>query len=121
MCGIAGILNLDGEPASPVLLRKMTDAIAHRGPDGEGVYADGAAGLGHRRLAIIDLTPAGHQPMSTADGRYTITYNGEVYHFQELRVELEERPLSRFENLPQARLQFRVPLVNRREVQARLG
>lgn len=89
MCGVAGILNLDGEPVAPVLLKRMTDAIAHRGPDGEGLYVDGNIGLGHRRLAIIDLSPAGHQPMLTADGRYAITYNGEIYNFQELRIELE--------------------------------
>jgi len=67
MCGIAGIFNLNGEPVSQVILRKMTDAIAHRGPDGEGFYIDSFIGLGHRRLAIIDLSPAGHQPMSTED------------------------------------------------------
>jgi asparagine synthase (glutamine-hydrolysing) len=89
MCGIAGILSLNSEPASPVILRRMTDAIAHRGPDGEGHYIDGVAGLGHRRLAIIDLSPAGHQPMLTRDRRYALTYNGEIYNFQELRVELE--------------------------------
>ncbi len=89
MCGIAGIFNLNGEPVSPVLLRKMTDAIAHRGPDGEGFYTDSFIGLGHRRLAIIDLTPAGHQPMATAQNQHVITYNGEVYNFQELRTELE--------------------------------
>ncbi|MDP1571616.1 MAG: asparagine synthase (glutamine-hydrolyzing) [Vicinamibacterales bacterium] len=89
MCGIAGFFALDGQPASPVVLRRMTDAVAHRGPDGEGVYTDGALGFGHRRLAIIDLSPAGHQPMQSSDGRYVITYNGEVYNFQELRVELE--------------------------------
>lgn len=89
MCGIAGIVHLDGAPASPVLLKRMTDAIAHRGPDGEGIFTDGAVGLGHRRLAIIDLSPAGHQPMLTGDGRFVITYNGEVYNFQELRIELE--------------------------------
>lgn len=91
MCGITGILNLDGAPASPVLLRKMTDAIAHRGPDGEGFFVDGCAGLGHRRLAIIDLSPAGHQPMLTRDGRYALSYNGEIYNFQELRAELKAR------------------------------
>ena len=89
MCGITGILNLDGQPASPVILRRMTDAIAHRGPDGEGHYTDGNVGLGHRRLAIIDLSPAGHQPMLMRDGRYALTYNGEIYNFQELRAELE--------------------------------
>jgi len=89
MCGIAGVVNLDRQPASPVILRRMTDAIAHRGPDGEGSYIDGAIGLGHRRLAILDLSPAGHQPMQTADGRYVLVYNGEVYNFHELRVELE--------------------------------
>jgi asparagine synthase (glutamine-hydrolysing) len=66
----------------------MTDAIAHRGPDGEGQYADGSVGLGHRRLAIIDLSPLGRQPMTTPDGRFTMTYNGEIYNFQELRSEL---------------------------------
>jgi len=89
MCGIAGILNLDGEPVSPVTLRRMTDVIAHRGPDGEGQYVDGPLGLGHRRLAIIDLTAAGHQPMATQDGSMVLSYNGEIYNFQELRIELE--------------------------------
>ena len=89
MCGVAGILNLDGAPASPVALRRMTDAIAHRGPDGEGHYTDGPVGLGHRRLAIIDLSAGGHQPMATPDGRYIVSYNGEIYNFQELRIELE--------------------------------
>ncbi len=89
MCGIAGIFNLNGEPVSQVILRKMTDAIAHRGPDGEGFYIDSFIGLGHRRLAIIDLSPTGHQPMSTEDGNYIITYNGEIYNFPALRIELE--------------------------------
>ncbi len=89
MCGIAGIFNLNGEPVSPVLLRSMTDALAHRGPDGEGFFTDSFVGLGHRRLSIIDLSSAGHQPMLTPDDRYAITYNGEVYNFQELRGELE--------------------------------
>ncbi|MEK7448148.1 MAG: asparagine synthase (glutamine-hydrolyzing) [Planctomycetota bacterium] len=89
MCGIAGIFNLNGEPVSPDLLRKMTDAIAHRGPDGEGFYTDNFIGLGHRRLAIIDLSPAGKQPMISPDKQFAITYNGEVYNFRELRAELE--------------------------------
>jgi asparagine synthase (glutamine-hydrolysing) len=91
LCGIAGYLHFDGEPASPVLLRHMADSIRHRGPDGEGYFIDESLGFAHRRLAIIDLTPAGHQPMTTRDGRYTITYNGEVYNFQELRVQLEAK------------------------------
>jgi asparagine synthase (glutamine-hydrolysing) len=89
MCGIAGIINRDGEPAPIRVLQRMTAAMVHRGPDGEGFYTDGAVGFGHRRLAIIDLSPAGHQPMATADGRWVITYNGEIFNFQELRVELE--------------------------------
>lgn len=89
MCGIAGIFNLNGESVSQVLLRKMTDAIAHRGPDGEGFFTDSFIGLGHRRLAIIDLSSAGHQPMATVSNHYVISYNGEVYNFLELRMELE--------------------------------
>jgi asparagine synthase (glutamine-hydrolysing) len=89
MCGIAGILNFNNEPVSTVVLQSMTDAIAHRGPDGEGHFIEGPVGLGHRRLAIIDLSPAGHQPMATRDGTYVLTYNGEVYNFRELRIELE--------------------------------
>jgi asparagine synthase (glutamine-hydrolysing) len=89
MCGITGIFNLDNEPASSVILQRMTNAISHRGPDGEGFYVDGPIGLGHRRLAIIDLSPSGHQPMMTTDGNYVLIYNGEMYNFQEIRLELE--------------------------------
>lgn len=89
MCGITGVLHLNGESAAPVVLKRMTDAIAHRGPDGDGIYTDGPVGLGHRRLAIIDLSAAGHQPMATEDGRFVMIYNGEIYNFQELRIELE--------------------------------
>lgn len=89
MCGVAGLVNLNGEAVSPAILRRMTDAIAHRGPDGEGQWIDRNIGLGHRRLAIIDLSPAGHQPMVSADNRYVITYNGEIYNYRELRAELE--------------------------------
>jgi asparagine synthase (glutamine-hydrolysing) len=89
MCGLAGYLQFGGGVPSPVLLKRMGEAIAHRGPDGEGIFAEGPCGLVHRRLAIIDLSPAGHQPMATRDGRYVLAYNGEVYNFQELRAELE--------------------------------
>lgn len=89
MCGIAGILNIEGESVESAVLQKMTDAIAHRGPDGEGQWIDGNVGLGHRRLAIIDLSPAGHQPMVSAEQRFVLSYNGEIYNFKELRSELE--------------------------------
>src|SRR5436190_14819747 len=91
MCGIAGIINTDARPVSPMTLRAMTDMIAHRGPDGEGSYINGSVGFGHRRLAVIDLSAAAHQPMATTSGDLIITYNGEVYNFQELRVELEAK------------------------------
>jgi asparagine synthase (glutamine-hydrolysing) len=91
MCGIAGMIHLDDSPASPAVLKRMTDAIAHRGPDGEGHWTEGNVALGHRRLAIIDLSPAGHQPMVSADHRYVLSYNGEVYNFQELRSELQAK------------------------------
>ncbi|NJB69507.1 asparagine synthase (glutamine-hydrolysing) [Desulfobaculum xiamenense] len=90
MCGICGTVDFSGRPVVPDVLRRMTDSLAHRGPDGRGVFMDGPVGLGHRRLAIIDLSPAGRQPMTTPDGRFTIVYNGEVYNFRELRAELED-------------------------------
>ena len=89
MCGITGLINLDGASVSPLILKKMTDAIAHRGPDGEGQWIEENIGIGHRRLAIIDLSPAGHQPMISADHRYVLSYNGEVYNYKELRADLE--------------------------------
>jgi asparagine synthase (glutamine-hydrolysing) len=89
MCGIAGFLYHNRRPGEFITLQRMTDSIAHRGPDGEGHWINGTVGLGHRRLAIIDLSPAGKQPMMTADRRYVLTYNGEIYNFQDLRLELE--------------------------------
>lgn len=86
MCGIAGIA---GRPDA-ALVRAMTGTLAHRGPDGEGFYEDSIVALGHRRLSIIDLA-GGAQPMSYGDGRYWITYNGEVYNFEELRRDLESQ------------------------------
>ncbi|WP_166866278.1 asparagine synthase (glutamine-hydrolyzing) [Salinibacterium sp. ZJ70] len=91
MCGIAGIVNLNGDGVSPVLLQAMTDALAHRGPDGEGHWIHENVGLGHRRLAIIDLSPLGHQPMVSRDSRYALTFNGMIYNHRELRAELEAR------------------------------
>jgi asparagine synthase (glutamine-hydrolysing) len=89
MCGIAGIISLN-EPVEIHQLKQMTDAIAHRGPDGEGHWLnDGkTVGLGHRRLSIIDLSDDGKQPMHFADGRFTITYNGEIYNYLELKEQL---------------------------------
>lgn len=88
MCGITGLIHLDNVPASPAILQRMTDAIAHRGPDGEGHWIEGNVALGHRRLAIIDLSPAGHQPMLSVSQRHVLVYNGEIYNFRELRAEL---------------------------------
>src|SRR5262245_19744530 len=91
MCGIAGIVNLRGRPVEQTEIQRLTDQIAHRGPDGAGYWfnADRNVALGHRRLAIIDPGPGGYQPMASADGRHVIVYNGEIYNFLELRKELE--------------------------------
>src|SRR5688572_28677215 len=89
MCGIAGRLNFrSGAPVSTETLRGMCELIAHRGPDGHGVWVDGPVGLGHRRLAVIDLSPAGRQPMASREGDLQITFNGEIYNFLDLRREL---------------------------------
>lgn len=90
MCGIAGFINKDGSAASERKLRKMTDVIAHRGPDAEGHLCEGSIALGHRRLSIVDLSDAGKQPMESADGRFVITYNGEIYNYKELKAQLIE-------------------------------
>jgi asparagine synthase (glutamine-hydrolysing) len=89
MCGIVAILERAGAVPSEPALRRMTTAIAHRGPDGEGIHVDGPVGLGNRRLAIIDLSSAGAQPMTNETGDVVVTYNGEIYNFRELRRELE--------------------------------
>lgn len=91
MCGIAGLL---GAPAGMDLdgvARRMAAELVHRGPDDEGVWVDLAGGLAlaHRRLAIIDVSPQGHQPMHSSSGRYVIAYNGEIYNFEDLRRELQ--------------------------------
>jgi asparagine synthase (glutamine-hydrolysing) len=89
MCGIAGIISLNSQMVNQARLKKMTDTIAHRGPDGEGYWINEntSAGLGHRRLAIIDLSATGSQPMHYGN-RYTIVYNGEIYNYIELRETL---------------------------------
>ena len=90
MCGIAGILSLDGLPIDEALLSRMTAVQSRRGPDGEGFWTELSVGFGHRRLSIIDLSEAGHQPMLSHDGRLVITYNGEIYNYVEIREELEQ-------------------------------
>ncbi len=91
MCGIAGILNPAGRPVDPADLRRMAAALAHRGPDDEGFLVDGALGLVHRRLAVLDLSPAGHQPLTNEDGTVAVTYNGQLYDFAGVRGWLETR------------------------------
>lgn len=90
MCGIVGVVS-SKIPIEPERLVQMNNALSHRGPDGSGEWVsdDGAVGLAHRRLSIIDLSPLGAQPMLSASGRYAVTYNGEIYNFLELRSELE--------------------------------
>src|SRR5688572_17485339 len=92
MCGIAGLISVNPEERVAAMLR----AIAHRGYDDEGVWSSAPLGesgrracLGHRRLAIIDTSSAGHQPMLSADGRFSVTFNGEIYNYRELRRRLE--------------------------------
>lgn len=96
MCGIAGLVEVPRGATAPAVdpVRSMTDRMRLRGPDAEGLWADASAVLGHRRLAILDLDGRANQPMVSADGRYTIVYNGEIYNFRELRRALEERGAS---------------------------
>ena len=111
MCGICGEINLNRKEIKPRVIRQMCDVLAHRGPDDEGMvflrgdklfevkrpfptHLDESAfevGLGHRRLSIIDLSEAGHQPMANEDGSIWIVFNGEIYNFQEIRVQLEKK------------------------------
>jgi len=89
MCGIAGVFHRDGRPAERSMVARMTAALAHRGPDGDGLYLEGPVGLGHRRLAVRDISAAGRQPMSDPDGRVVVSYNGEIYNYPALRRTLE--------------------------------
>jgi len=87
MCGICGYYSTSGV-FSREELEKMSDALAHRGPDAEGIFLDGPVGLGHRRLSIIDLSTSANQPMTSHNGRYVMVYNGEVYNFQEIKTQI---------------------------------
>jgi asparagine synthase (glutamine-hydrolysing) len=92
MCGVCGILSFDHSiDIEEHRIAQMTKSLSHRGPDNQGLWVKGPIGLGHCRLSIIDLTATGHQPMSNEDGRFWISYNGEVYNFQQLRMELESK------------------------------
>ena len=91
MCGIAGQVTADRRPVDQAVIVAMGERLRHRGPDDHGVYVNGHVGLAHRRLSIIDLSAAGHQPMSNADGTIWIVFNGEIYNFQELREALQTR------------------------------
>lgn len=88
MCGIAGIFNINGAFADESIVSSMSDAIAHRGPDGKGVFIDDNVALAHRRLSILDVSEKGSQPMSSKSGNWTIVFNGCIYNFKELRQEL---------------------------------
>src|SRR5260370_2084728 len=89
MCGISGLINT----GNVQLLERMNDTIAHRGPDDAGIkwFPDSSSGLAHRRLSIIDLSPAGHQPMCNETGDLWIVFNGEIYNYKELGEELEPK------------------------------
>lgn len=94
MCGFVGFLALSDRPYAQVVdVSRAADTIRHRGPDDQGVWlsSDGAVGLGFRRLAILDLSEHGHQPMASSCGRYTIVFNGEIYNFQDLRAEMDRQ------------------------------
>src|SRR5215208_2512824 len=90
MCGIAGLLRLDGATVDPEALRALVDPLAHRGPDGEGHHVDGPLAFGMRRLSIIDLQ-TGEQPIANEDGHVWVVFNGEIYNYRELRADVERR------------------------------
>ena len=85
MCGITGIINLNGKPVTLNELKNMTNAISHRGPDNEGSWIEKNVGIGHTRLSIIDLSSTGHQPMISTNKRFILSYNGEIYNYKKLR------------------------------------
>src|SRR5438477_5550088 len=90
MCGIAGIMNLDGRPVAPEDVQNMCAMMTHRGPDDGGFFLGSGVALGMRRLSIIDLNN-GHQPLANEDGSVWVVFNGEIYNFQSLRQRLEAR------------------------------
>src|SRR6516164_1758222 len=97
MCGLAGIVNFDGQPVDRRPIEQMTKALAHRGPDGSGVWVNNNVGLGHRRLAIRDLSEAGSQPRIDATAKLVVAYNGELYNDLSLRRVLNEAAGAKFQ------------------------
>lgn len=91
MCGIVGVYNLNREPFAQTNLKAMADAIAHRGPDGEGYFLENGIALAHRRLSILDVSSKGAQPMTSKDGNWTIVFNGCIYNYLELKQELQSK------------------------------
>ena len=94
MCGIAGILSLNKDNVSRKDIKRMTDSLSHRGPDNEGIWVNNYIGLGHRRLSIIDTSKNGNQPMVSLNGRWVISYNGEIYNYKEIRANLEKKGIN---------------------------
>jgi asparagine synthase (glutamine-hydrolysing) len=91
MCGIAGIFNINGSPTSLSTIKAMTTKIAHRGPDGEGFYVEENIALGHRRLAILDISDKGNQPMESKNGEWVVVFNGCIYNYLELKSQLKSK------------------------------
>ena len=91
MCGIAGQVTADRRPVKKALIASMGQRLRHRGPDDYGIYVNGHVGLAHQRLSVLDLSPAGHQPMANEDGTVWIVFNGEIYNCEELRAALRSR------------------------------
>ncbi len=91
MCGIVGVFNLDGQPFSRNHIQRMNDSLAHRGPDGEGYFIKENIALAHKRLAILDTSTKGLQPMTSKNGNWVITFNGCIYNYLELKQELKAK------------------------------
>ncbi len=91
MCGIAGVFNFNKQPVAHQTIKTMVDAMAHRGPDGEGLYIDENMALGHRRLSILDISPKGAQPMMSHNGEWVIVFNGCIYNYLDLRLDLKSK------------------------------
>ena len=91
MCGIAGIISKNNERSYAKEIQAMINSIAHRGPDDEGTYINDNVALGHRRLSILDISTAGHQPMTNKDKTLWLTYNGEIYNYLEIKKTLKNK------------------------------